>query len=437
MSSLPKLIIVALSGRALALSARRPALNAAQRDVLVLDACGYRDTQAAAPWIDVSTQDDAALDFERVAAALAGDEVGRNPQIVLGAGFEHAPAQIDRLREAGRLYANSGDIVRAWKDPLLSTELLRAVGWDVPSTQYGPPESPQGWLQKAVGGSGGDHIRMAGDTDAGGYVSGRYYQRRLEGRSLSAVFIGDGERAYMLGISHLRRQIVGAAAYRYAGAMTGAMLPAPLVQSIQARLDRLVRVSGLRGLCGFDFLLDQETLVALEINPQPPAGFELYELYDGDIPEGLVHWHIRSFLGPISAFAERLAARAPAPVHATAVLYAEAPMIVPPDAAFPAWCRDLPGSGRYIDAQTPVLAVVATESSHEAARVTIEARLRALRQMIAPWRVSAPVAAEAPVAPVATVAAVAAVAADAPAIAIATAEDAAVHQPAADPASHG
>lgn len=416
MSSLPKLIIVALSGRALALSACRPALNAAQRDVLVLDACGYRDTQAAAPWIDVSTQDDAALDFERVAAVLAGDEVGRNPQIVLGAGFEHAPAQIDRLRDAGRLYANGGDIVRAWKDPLLSTELLRAVGWDVPSTQYGPPESPQGWLQKAVGGSGGDHIRMAGDTDAGGYVSGRYYQRRLEGRSLSAVFIGDGERAYLLGISHLRRQIVGAAAYRHAGAMTGAMLPAPLVHSIQARLDRLVRVSGLRGLCGFDFLLDQETLVALEINPQPPAGFELY---DTDIPEGLVHWHIRSFLGPIGAFAERLAARAPAPVHATAVLYAEAPMIVPPDAAFPAWCRDLPGSGRYIDAQTPVLAVVATESSHEAARVTIEARLRALRQMIAPWRVSAPVAV------------------DAPAIATATAEDAAVHQPAADPASHG
>lgn len=412
MSSLPKLIIVAVSGRALALSACRPALNAGQRDVLVLDACGYRDTQAAAPWIDVSTHGDATLDFERVAAVLASDEVGRNPQIVLGAGFEHAPAQIDRLRDAGRLYANGGDIVRAWKDPLLSTEMLRAVGWDVPSTQYGLPESPQGWLQKSVGGSGGDHIRTASAAQAPEHVPGRYYQRRLEGRSLSAVFIGDGERAYVVGISHLRRQIVGAAAYRYAGTMTGALLPALLVQSIQERLDRLVRVSGLRGLCGFDFLLDQETLIALEVNPQPPAGIELY---DPDIPEGLVHWHIRSFLGPISPFAERLAERLAAPVHAMALLYAEAPMIVPPDAAFPVWCRDLPGSGRFIDAQEPVLAVVATESSHDAARVTIEARLRVLRQMITPWRTSAPL--------------------DSPASAIVN--DPAADHPAADPASHG
>ncbi len=391
MSSLPKLVIVALSGRALAASARRPSAAATPRDVIVLDASGYRDTQALAPWIDVSAQHDAELDAGRVAAALTSEAVGRNPQIVVGTGFEHMPERIDRLRESGRLYANAGDVVRAWKEPLLSTELLRAAGWDVPSTQYAQPGYPQGWLQKSVGGSGGEHIRAVSESvvetaeeDRGRY----YYQRKLEGRSLSAVFIGDGERAYVLGIALLRRQAVGDAVYRYAGAMTNVLLDAELMQSIQARLDRLVRVSGLRGLCGFDFLLDRNMVIALEINPQPPASFELY---DEDIPEGLVHWHIRSFLGPIPTFAERLAARGTPPVRAIAVLYAEAPLVVPPDAAFPPWCRDLPASGRQIGVHEPVLSVVASDVSAEAARVTAESRLRAVRQMMMPWRTSSAV----------------------------------------------
>lgn len=405
MSSLPKLVIVALSGRALAVSARRPSAGAAGREVVVLDACGYRDTQHVAPWIDVSTQHEPELDIERITAALAGEAVGRNPQIVLGAGFEHMPERIDRLRAFGRLYANAGDVVRAWKEPLLSTELMRAVGWDVPSTQYGRPGSPQGWLRKSVGGSGGDHIRLAGDAigqgkpredqaieptnGADGHEledKGRHYhQRKLDGRSLSAVFIGDGERAYVLGITQLRRQAVGAAVFRYAGAMTGVMLPPPVMQAIQSRLDRLVRVTGLRGLCSFDFLLDQDTIIALEINPQPPASVELY---DEDLAEGLVHWHIRSFLGPIPTLAERLAMRGPMPVRAIAVLYADAPLVVPPDAAFPTWCRDLPASGRHIEANEPVLSVVVTDYSVDTVPVTAEARLRAVRQMMMPWRVS-------------------------------------------------
>jgi uncharacterized protein len=61
-----------------------------------------------------------------------------------------------------------------------------------------PPRSrARNWLAKRQGGAGGHHIRSAADSDGAGGTF--YFQRRVEGLSVSALFLADGHRATMVG----------------------------------------------------------------------------------------------------------------------------------------------------------------------------------------------------------------------------------------------
>jgi predicted ATP-grasp superfamily ATP-dependent carboligase len=163
-----------------------------------------------------------------------------------------------------------------------------------------------------------------------------------------------------------------------------------LAAEVQRRLDRLVRVTGLRGLNGLDFLLEgadssAREITALEVNPRPTATFELYE---ADFAEGLVHWHIRSFAGPLPEFAERLQQRVPHPC-AYRVLYAENSVQVPDNVTFTNWCRDLPVAGSAIPPGAPVLSVFADGPSESDVLHLLEARERQMQQMLRRWRADA------------------------------------------------
>ena len=146
-----------------------------------------------------------------------------------------------------------------------------------------------------------------------------YYQREAPGRALSATFLADAQRAWILGFNALAFRTLGDAPFCYGGAATCSVAPA-LEREMQARLNRLVWVTGLRGLNGIDFLLDGSDVHALEVNPRPTATFELY---DADYAHGLVDWHIRSFAGPLLDFPEKLA-QGRRPARAYAIVYARA-----------------------------------------------------------------------------------------------------------------
>jgi predicted ATP-grasp superfamily ATP-dependent carboligase len=234
-------------------------------------------------------------------------------------------------------------------------------------------------LQKEVGGAGGVHIRQAGDAPAGPRV---YFQREARGQPMSATFLADGDRARLLGFNRLRVAALGEAAFCYAGAVAGAALAPALRRQVQLRLDRLVRVTGLRGLAGLDFLRDGELLTALEVNPRPTATFELY---DDDFPEGLVHWHKLSFERSVPEFDARVVGQH-GRCRALGVVYAPHPISIPRNAAFPAWCRDLPGHGSTIAAGAPVVSVFAEAANVELAEREIDARGRAVRALLKGWR---------------------------------------------------
>lgn len=369
------IVVVAVSGRALAQSAAKSGAR-----IRVLDAFADRDTREVADAVNVAAAGAIALDPERLFAALGPPAA--SPQdcaIVVGSGFERHPELLERLARHGTLCANDPDIVAALKDPELSAELLRALGWEVPETRRAPPSDPRGWLQKEVGGAGGVHVRQA---EGAPFSARTYYQRQLPGRPLSVTFLADGERALVLGYNAQSFRAAGNAPFCYAGAAT-CSVDRSVADTVQERLDRLVRVTGLRGLNGLDFLLEGGHLAALEVNPRPVATFELYE---ADFPEGLVHWHIRSFAGPVPSFSGRIPQRDTG-ARAYAIVYAEHPLQIPDNAAFPVWCRDLPIGGSSIGPGAPVVSVFAEGDSEEVAQRILQGRQAEVRRLLARWEV--------------------------------------------------
>jgi len=374
-ASPPQIVVIAVAGRALAQSAAKTGCR-----VRVLDAFADRDTRAVSEATCVAPDQAIALDPVRLFAAL-GTPVPQSGERVLvpGSGLERTPELLDRLAVYGRLCANDAEIVAALKQPELAAELLRALGWSVPETQRAVPEDPHAWLQKEIGGAGGVHVREA---DCAPARPGAYYQRRAPGRPISVTFLADAERAWVLGFNAQSFHAIGNAPFCYAGAST-CTLPLGLAAEVQARLNRLVRVAGLRGLNGLDFLLDGASMIALEVNPRPTATFELYE---EDFPEGLVAWHVLSFAGPVPEFGERLTPR-PVGSRSYAVVYAGRALHVPDDVDFPEWCRDLPNGGSSIGAGAPVLSVFAAGENDAAAQRCLEQRKEEVRRMLLRWHV--------------------------------------------------
>lgn len=352
--------------------------------MVILDAFADADTRRTGHAVNVGLHHGIGIDGRRMLAALAQVSAGRNATVLVGSGFERSPQWLDRMARHGRLCANDSAVVRALKDPDIAMELLQAQGWTVPETQRTVPSVRAGWLQKRVGGAGGIHVRRAAGRK---HAAHHYYQREVEGIALSITFLADGERAHVLGCNRLLSVAIGTLPWCHAGIVSGVSLPGGLRATLQDRLDRLVRVTGLRGLNGLDFLLVGDDAVALEVNPRPTASFELY---DADYEEGLVHWHIASFAGPLREFVartERSAARA------LRVVYADRDMAIPDSAIWPAWCRDQPVAGTTIAAGAPVLTVAATGGTPDAALDELDRRVESIRRRIAQYAVRDPVVA--------------------------------------------
>ena len=241
-----RLLIVAVSGRALAQSAGR----AGYRPV-VLDLFADRDTRAASSVcrpinIPGTLRIDAArlLDAARSLAPGAG--------LVYGSGFEGRPALIDRLSR-GRALSETRP--RPWR----ASETLPDFSIASPARNRAPggathsPARPKDWLLKRPGAAG----RNRGDSrERGAPAAGAdYYQRIESGDSLSATFLADGRRARVLGFNRQWTAPGPDGLTCMVGAVGGLTLRPRLRREIEDALDALVAETGLVGLNGLDFIL--------------------------------------------------------------------------------------------------------------------------------------------------------------------------------------
>lgn len=360
----PPLLIVGQSGRALA-AAAAPCWTP-----WVIDLFGDTDTRAyAARWAPLAQSLEAPLEPAVLEAALdqclaASDT---RPPILLCSGFENAPALLDRLAMRGELLGADATQWRRLGDLPAVLNGLAAAGVRVPPTQRMRPDDATAWLCKRSGECGGFHVRAA--TAPGSLSARDYYQARVSGASVSALFLAGATQCRLLGYTrHLRQANAGLPPYVYQGAVLQARIPHGLATTLQQVGTTVATTLDLRGAFGLDFVLDAMGVPLLvDINPRFTATIELY-------PErtALVAAHVR-------ACRTGLVDDVPPPVHpwrGHAVLYAPCALHIPHTPRWPQGSGDLPQPGSTIAAGRPLLTVVAggADGADVCARLALRAR---------------------------------------------------------------
>ncbi len=366
------------SGRALAAATKRAGL-----EPLVVDFFADADTRRIAKaCVQLAGDMRRGFSWKELAPALArlAAEAPSPPLgLVYGAGFEARPALLAKIAERFTLIGNDAATVAAVKDPERFFGTLAKLGIPHPRTTTDRPRG-QGWLAKRQGGAGGSHIRRLAGCEKTHSATGKtvrragkrqetgmYFQEIAPGRPVSALFVGNGEEARVLGFSEQWTAPRKRAAWRYGGAAQPADLPRHLATRLANDAERAAGALGLKGLGSADFLVDGEEALLLEINPRPGATLDIFDTEGAP----LLHLHLQAVL-------EGLLPMAPLPLGeatAAAIVYAPAPTKVAPGMVWPDWTSDQPKPGERIDKDRPICTVWARSATKVEARHLIEERM--------------------------------------------------------------
>jgi predicted ATP-grasp superfamily ATP-dependent carboligase len=363
------ILILALSGRALAQAARR-----AGADVIVADLFGDVDTRALAPWHPLSGSLDRGIDGDEL-LALACTLGERVEGIVYGAGFEADPTLLGELARIAPLIGNPAEVVATVKDPFSFADLLRRLGLPHPEVAAAPRPGAS-WLRKRRGGSGGTHIErttaamVAADGD-------RYFQAVAPGEPLSALFAANGRAACVIGLSAQWAAPTPTRPFRYGGCAG----PVPVAQKLAAEIERACRAiaaaTGLVGLNSLDMLVTGDAFTILEVNPRPGATLDVFDDLSGP---SLWECHIKAARGELPT----LAAASAACARAARVVYADQACHVPAGFIWDSGVADIPAPEGRISPGAPICTVMAEGPDAGAARALAEERAPMLLARLPP-----------------------------------------------------
>jgi predicted ATP-grasp superfamily ATP-dependent carboligase len=350
------LLIAAASGRALAASARR-----AGYVPLVADFFADEDTRHIAHACRKLDDLKRGFGWKTLGPALeALSEAAPSPPlgVVCGAGFEDRTHLLAKIAERWPLLGNGPSAVGRVKDPELFFAELSRLGIPHPRTVTGPSAAGDGWLAKRQGGAGGSHVLP---TLARRKAKGRvYFQERIKGRPVSALFAAAGDRACVLGFSEQWAAPTKHSKWRYGGAAQPAELSAALRAHLTRSTEQVAATFELKGLGSADFLVDGEEAYLLEINPRPGATLDIFD----SEADPLLRIHLAAVLerrlpgGPLGL----------PEASAAAIVYATEPMTVSQTMVWPEWTADRPICGDCIDRNRPICTVSAR------ARTKVEAK---------------------------------------------------------------
>jgi uncharacterized protein len=335
-------LVVAVSARMLAQMA-----IADGYDVTALDRFGDVDLRAVAR-VATAPNNDALV-------ALASDVIDADA-VVYGAGLENRPDLVKRLGHGREVLGTPAELLTPVRDPWAIGAAARAAGARAPETRSvgDAPKLDAGerrqdvWLRKPRLGGGGRGVRR---WSGGRLRCTEILQRRVGGLSCSAVAIGDGRRAVLLGLTEQLHRPPGV---QWTGNLTPPRMPGSELADLEGRLrgvcSEVAARFGVRGAFGVDAIWDGRDTWVLEVNPRPTAGLELFG-------PGSFEAHIKGARGlglpvPGTAPATRCA-------RVKLVLFAEHDLRAPDPGWWPAGLvRDIPHEGETIRRGAPVCTLV-------------------------------------------------------------------------------
>jgi uncharacterized protein len=304
--------------------------------------------------------------------------------VIFTGGLENHWRLIGRIARERGLWGNSAESLRRCRNPFFVAKLLTQNGLRCPEVSSAPRHTNGPMLRKPLRSAGGANIRPAQANDA--TSRSFYYQRFIPGRSFAAVFCAFAERVELLGVTE---QLVGdprfhAPPYRYCGSIGPVALPESLNQSLRALAELLRTGCGLRGLFGVDFIIHEDQVWPLEVNPRYTASIEVLEYATGQ--QALMR-HREAF----TASAAPLPPRARTTRVGKAIVFAPQRLVfrgveadvragpaVRPDYA------DIPHPRETIEAGWPILTLFAEADSVEECRRRLYERAQILLPSLTP-----------------------------------------------------
>lgn len=330
-------------------------------EVTALDRFGDVDLRAIAPGRTARTMAGLATAAEGVEAEA----------VVYGAGFENRPDLVRRLAGGRELLGTPPDRLAAVRDPWQLAAAVRAAGASFPETvaageamarsaavAAGGASEPLGdgeWLRKPRRGGGGRGVRR---WRGGRLRPTEIVQRHVRGLSCSAVAVGDGRRAVVLGVTE---QLHPAGGFQWCGNVTPPRLPdgerAALTGGLRSVCAQVAARFGVCGAFGVDAIWDGRRVWVLEVNPRPPAALELFDA-------GRFAVHVRAARG--AGLPSDGATAASGCERVKLVLFADRCVRAPEPGWWPAGLvRDIPHAGETILRGAPVCTLVSAAAGPE------------------------------------------------------------------------
>jgi uncharacterized protein len=367
MSDRPAIIVVAYSARALASAANRAGFAP-----LTIDVFGDEDTReasSASMKLEGGLSDGLTLD--KVVGAVEMMISAHHPiGLVYGSGFEHQPEAIAAIGRRTRIFGNQAVSLKRAKDPLAFARLCEVNGVQHPSISFAPPDEPQHWLMKRRGGAGGAHIAAA--AGARGALPDCYFQRRVAGESISALFVANGKTAEIIGLSLQWTAPTPASPFRYGGAVGPVDANPAQTREIARAIALIASELDLIGLNSADFLVSADAVWLIEVNPRPGATLDVFDSDEG----ALFTRHVASCEGHLAPASQRL------PVKAAEIVYAPCDLLLGEGRNWPDWTVDRPSPGTRIAAGDPVCTTLGSGATVELARSRADERARKIIALV-------------------------------------------------------
>ncbi|NPV57758.1 MAG: ATP-grasp domain-containing protein [Anaerolineae bacterium] len=197
--------------------------------------------------------------------------------VVVEAGLENEPALFE-LAHPNNTYSNGQAAVTRARDLERMKQTILGTGMLFPQNIY-PGEALPGhgrYLIKDSQHSGGMGIQeWDGKTPPS---AGTILQQFVEGDLASACFLADGKNAILVGMTRQYAGIrnLGAPPFAWCGNVAPLIDPG-LENIIRCVIGKITAECGLVGMNGIDFIIKGGSPTFLEVNPRPPASFELFE----------------------------------------------------------------------------------------------------------------------------------------------------------------
>jgi predicted ATP-grasp superfamily ATP-dependent carboligase len=373
------LLIFGASARAAAFSALRAGLRPWCADMF-----GDEDLRLRCPSVRLASGDYPQRFVQVVEQAPPG------PWMYTGA-LENHRKLIREIARKRPLWGESGKKLKTARSPQDLDQIyglagvphpqVRGRGVDIPPWIADISAQREKWLVKPLDSAGGVGITFVrGIGDYFGFEPS-YFQEYIEGEPCSALYVGDGQQAQLLGVT---RQLTGetwlhSKRFHYCGSIG----PLSLETSLRTHFERLGKVlvegCGLRGLFGVDCVLHDGIPYPVEVNPRYTASVEVLEyatglpalalhrrVFDPDAPQPDVPvWNGTDVVGKAILFARdnvtvsgdgpwSLALEHPASLR-------ELPLFA-----------DIPQDGQQVRAGKPILTFFARAASMDACRERLQ-----------------------------------------------------------------